>query len=148
LIVFLIVGNITGLFFLDSAILVAREMDFFLRDSLRWGVLRRPAWVLFLVGIFGSLFGPQSGILFQVFGVLWPAPFGYFAAVLVFSSLRVRDRAMRNYAKWVGLFAVVVAVAFLYPGRYLPFIMACLAVASLFFYRATSSLTLTGSLDG
>ncbi|MDA4121531.1 MAG: hypothetical protein OK404_03885 [Thaumarchaeota archaeon] len=147
LIVFIMVGNIVGYLFLDSAIQAARQMDFFLRDTLQWGILRGPAWAIFLIGMLGALFGPQTGILPQVFGVMWSGPFGYYAAVLAFSSLKVKDRVMRSYAKWVGLFASMVAIGFLYPGRNVPFILGCLVVGSLFFYRATSSLALTGSLE-
>jgi hypothetical protein len=139
---FVIAFNLVAFFYLDSTIKVARAMDFFHRDTFHWGKTNMIALALFVVGIVGTLFSPIGGTLFNL---LWIGTFGYVAIVLIATSLRVRDRAMRTYTKWVGLFAVVVALPFLYQGSPYP-VLVGFAVSSFVYYRATVSLLITGQV--
>jgi hypothetical protein len=140
---FIVAFNIVGLFFLDSTIQVARAMDFFHRDTLHWGRTKVLVFGLFVVGMVGTLFAPFGGALFNI---LWVAAFGYCATVLIATSLRVRDRAIRTYTRWIGLFAVIVSLPFLYPGASPYPVLAGFAVGSLAYYRATVSLLITGNV--
>jgi hypothetical protein len=147
LVVVVIASNIVGFLFLDSAISAARQVDFFLRDSLSWTKARYPIATVFLVGMLGTLFGPPSTIFTAITGsILWPMTWVYAAGALAYSSARANDKVIRNYAKWIGLFAISVAAGFLTPGLNLTVILLSLAVGSVFFYEATSALSLTGDL--
>jgi len=139
---FTIAFNLVAFFFLDSTIKVARGMDFFHRDTFHWVRTNMAVLALFVAGIVGTLFSPFDGTLFNL---LWIATFGYCAIVLIATSLRVRDRAMRTYTKWIGLFAVVVSLPFLYQGSPYP-VLVGFAVGSFVYYRATVSLLITGQV--
>jgi len=145
--VFIIAFNFAAFVFCDRTILVAREMDFFHRDTLGYGKVRWLVWTVSTIGMFGSLYGPSSGWVSYLFNVLWPGPLAYFAVALAATSLRVTDRAIRSYSKWFGLFTGVLAVSFLaLTGGPLVLVTGML-VASLLYYRATVSLSPTSKLD-
>jgi len=131
--------NLVAFFFLNGTIMVAQAMDFFHRDTFRWGKTNIIVLGLFMVSIAGTLFSPVGGTLFNV---LWIGIFAYGAIVLVATGLRVRDRAMRTHMKWIGLFAVVLSVPFLFRGNPYPLLLG-FAVGSLVYYRATVSLLIT-----
>ena len=139
---FAIAFNIVAFFFLNGTIMVAQAMDFFHRDTFRWGKTNTFLLGLLMVSIAGTLFSPVDGILFNV---VWVGIFGYGAIVLVATGLRVRDRAMRTHMKWIGLFAVVLSVSFLYRASPYPLLLG-FAVGSIVYYRATVSLLITGQV--
>ena len=144
---FIIVFNFAAFVFCDRTILVARELDFFHRDTLGYGKVRWLVWTMSAVGMFGSLYGPSSGWVSYLFAILWPGPLAYFAVALAATSLRVPDRAIKSYSKWFGLFTGVIAISFLaLTGGILP-LVAGMLVASIFYYRATVSLSATSKLD-
>jgi len=134
--------NLVAFFVLNGTIMVAQAMDFFHRDTFRWGKTNLIVLALFMVSIAGTLFSPVGGFLFNV---LWIGIFAYGAIVLVATGLRVRDRAMRTHMKWIGLFAVVLSVPFLFRASPYPLLLG-FAVGSLVYYRATVSLLITAQV--
>jgi hypothetical protein len=152
LVVFVIAFNLSAFVFLDRTILAARELDFFHRDTLRYGAARKLVWPISTIGMFGSLFFvPNSGIISSIFGILWSASLPYYSIALTVTSLRVSDRTMRNYAKWFGLFWVPLGANFLYgqltpPSGSFPILIGGL-VSSILYYRATVSLSPVGRLE-
>jgi len=145
--IFVVAFNLVAFVFCDRTILVAREMDFFHRDTLAYGRVRWFVWSASAIGMFGSLFGPSTGILSDLFIVLWPAPLAYFALALAATSFRVSDRAIRNYSKWFGLFTGMLALSFLVLNTGEVSITLGMFVASLLYYRSTVSLSSTSKLD-
>ena len=134
--------NLVAFFFLNGTITVAQAMDFFHRDTFSWGKTKLIVLALFIVSIMGTLFSPIGGFLFNV---LWISIYAYSAIVLVATGLRVRDRAMRTHMKWIGLYAVILSVPFLFRSTPYPLLLA-FAVGSLVYYRATTSLLITGQV--
>ena len=134
--------NLVAFFFLNGTIMVAQAMDFFHRDTFRWGETNIIVLGLFMVSIAGTLFSPVGGTLFNV---LWIGIFAYCAIVLVATGFRVRDRAMRTHMKWIGLFAVVLSVPFLFRASPYPLLLG-FAFGSLVYYRAIVSLLITGQV--
>lgn len=138
--VFLYAFNLAAFFFLDTTILVARELDFLHRDPARWTVTRWIVLAVIVLGIAGVYLGPSTGPVQLTFSLMWTLGFIGIAGVLAVASLRVRDRMMRSFTKWIGIFSIVVTVPFLYMGPSpFPF-MVGLAVASFMYYRAVTSL--------
>jgi hypothetical protein len=136
--------SVIGFFVLDSTIVVTRELDFFHRDTLHWKVVRKYAWVIFLFGAINIALplGLLPNFVTSLIAiVVWPAPLAYFGIVLAVSSLRTKDRSIRAYAKWVGLFAAAFAIVFALPPEILfPSILGTV-IGSFFFYRATMALS-------
>jgi hypothetical protein len=150
-VVFVIAFNLSAFVFLDRTILAARELDFFHRDTLRYGTARKLVWPISTIGMFGTFLTMNSGIVSSIFGILWPAPLAYYSIALTATSLRVSDRTMRNYAKWFGLFTVALGATFLYgqltpPSGSFPALIGGL-VSSILYYRATVSLSPVGRLE-
>jgi len=145
--IFVVAFNLVAFVFCDRTIMVVREMDFFHRDTLAYGKVRWFVWITSAVGMFGSLFGPSTGILSDLFFVLWPAPLAFFALALAATSFRVSDRAIRNYSKWFGLFTGMLAISFLVLNTGEVSITAGMFIASLLYYRSTVSLSTTSRLD-
>jgi hypothetical protein len=141
---------IVGFLVLDSTIAVARGLDFFHRDSLRWGSLRGPAWatmfiltfVLFVLGFLVGL-GPFDGII----PIAWPLPLAYFGCVLIVSSRRSQDRTLRSYSKWIGLFAGALVVDFALPVDQVIPELVFTALAAYCFYRTSMSLSSIYRID-
>lgn len=71
---FVIAFNLTIFVFLDRTILAAREMDFFHRDTLWYGTLRKIIWPLSTVGMFGAILTQTTNPAYSVFAILWPGP--------------------------------------------------------------------------
>ncbi len=119
----------------DRTIEVALYADYFHRDILYWKRgARKVFWAALFVLLVSELFAPPAGILY------WEGALAlvicYVAAVLAIGAGRAKDRAIRSYAKWVGLVVVTVVVLLpIYPYN------SPSVLSAYFLYRATGSLS-------
>jgi hypothetical protein len=138
----LVVGTVV---FIDRNILVARELDFFHRNSLRWGDLRLISYVGAPVSFAVSLVGGATGNgIVQLAGNLGlSGVLGYASASLLVSGLRLSDLVMRRFLKYAGggLVLLVATIAFPSPGPPLGIVYdAFLVLGCLLLYLSARSL--------
>jgi hypothetical protein len=149
------------LIFIDSNVAVAREIDFFHKDVLRWQTTRVPLFTVLVItsaiGIFGfasSASALVSGlVLFGYFTVLGVA-FAYSGAAMILIARRTYDRTMKKFVKMLG-FAILCYVLFLtlwipldaiYPSLG-DVVTDFIAIgAAYFFYKAAMSLSPVGKV--
>lgn len=130
---------------IDSTIGVARELDFFHTDTLRWKRGRMVAWPIVLAGAIAG--GIGSGQLqYALGGALLGVPFAYGGLVLVKSAPLLHDETMRGYLKWLGLI-VVGLVAEVITGSIFANLNFPLVFFSYSFYRAAKSLSVRSHLE-
>ena len=140
--------------FIDGAVIVAMDRDFFHRDTLRWKRLRSAfypiviacALVSVLGGGYGLNFFPGVGTLFLLIA------YGYSAAALVVSSGRTADMTLKRYVKMLGFSALGVVAAILdqiaysWSGYNLPLGVVFIVISYLL-YRAVMSLSPVGRVE-
>jgi hypothetical protein len=153
-----------------GAIEVALQTDFFHRDTLRWGTLRKlvygamAASVLLVIGTVavieisysnapysGFPMGLQLGI-FQ-FTIVFVAVFSYEAVALLVASLRTSDKTFRSHVRLLGLALAFVIIANLVDSPSTGFDGYALAdyaislVPTYLLYRAVMSLSVVGKVE-
>jgi hypothetical protein len=141
---------------IDRNVTVAREIDFFHRDILRWQSVRKPLFVVFVAftafGLVSTLtnYLPSSGegVGFLAFFAFIGATFVYSGAAMIAIARSTYDRTMKKFVRMLG-FAIFCFVAFVtiwiplngvYPN--LGDIIASFfgIAAAYFFYEAAMSL--------
>lgn len=141
--------------YVDRTILVAVRTDFFHRDTLHWGRVRRPAAVLLgcsiVVTLLLSWFVPTNPPLWALiclyeFFLVTIVTLGYGAVALVIGARRTADRTFRRHVLLLGmaLAAFVCLVgSFFIPGEDAQAVVsACISTGSLYIlYRAVMSLS-------
>jgi len=131
-----------------SSVNVALASDYFHRDALRWTGGGKFVFAgTVLVGYsLASLPAPAAvssssiyGVVSNLIGIVFALATAYAAIVLLVTYRRIRDRAIRNYTKWLA-----VALGFVFawivgpdPYNFLAFIVSALCL-----YRATGALVI------
>ena len=151
------------LFFIDSNVVVAREIDFFHRDILRWHKVRIPMFVAIVassaIAIVASadITAPVSlsGVAILVYFTLIGAALAYSGAVMFVIARTSYDRTMKRFVKMLG-FAVLFYVLFVTIWLPLDFIYPNLGDVvtdfiaigtAYFFYKAAMSLSFVGRIE-
>lgn len=133
---------------LDSAIGVALDLDFFHRDLLLWRRgARRAMWGILLIGVFlpilpFPLLSTDAAIGSALDGVLLFVPLAYASAILVLGYTRVTDELLRGFTKWIGLMVAALLVAIVVFPSNIPFVFV-----AYFLYRGASSLSLRSKIE-
>jgi len=152
------------LFFLDSNVAVAKEIDFFHRDILRWQKVRIPLLVAIVVTSAVTIVASTevtafaitlSGVAILVYFGLLGVALAYSGVVMLVISRTSYDRTMKRFVRMVG-FAVLFYVLFVTIWLPLDFLYANLGDVvtdfiaigtAYFFYRAAMSLSLVGRIQ-
>lgn len=149
------------LVFIDSNVSVAREIDFFHKDTLHWHSARIPMFsaVVASSAIVGVLLTTSAnsnilGIVLVGYFVLLGAVFAYSGAALFVIARRTYDRTMKRFVRMLA-FAILCYVLFLtlfipldaiYPSLG-DVVTAFIAIgAAYFFYLAAMSLSDVGRI--
>ena len=127
---------------IDRAIAVSLDLDFFHRDLLSWKRgLRYVSGGVWIFAIALGVFTPTAGLLTDILNVLLGAPIVYAAAVVILGFTRVRDALLRGYSKWVGVVVLsLVATGITFPYNF-PYVLVGYAL-----YRVATSLSLRDRL--
>ena len=152
--------------FIDGAVNVAMDSDFFHRDSLKWSGLRSAFYPIVIVSASVSVlggsydqsvqnpsqwlnYGPPLGVLLLLI------TYGYSAAALVVSARRTADMTLKRYVRTLGFSVLGVMAAILVEVYYswsadplsnLP-LGAVFVVLSFLLYRAVMSLSPMGKVE-
>ena len=159
------------LLFINSNIRVAKEMDFFHRDILRWEVVGRPVFALtagsgllsvLVILLYPSVLNSNASDtpfwvtvgVFQFFAV-WGATLCLGAAGLIIGARRTPDVTMKKFVRMVGLSLVCFALFFTI---WIPLSIISMdlgnvvsslfgAAAAYYIYRAAISLSPLGKVE-
>jgi hypothetical protein len=136
---------------LSSTVGVASDLDYFHRDTLRWGTMKRVFWagvVLVVVAttlVSVSQLNPCVAASCSPIAKLAPLIYGgsaliavilviYASAVLFVTSRRVKEKILRSHLKWLGLFAVTLIFS-------LSAFQILIPVSAYFLFRSSNFLT-------
>jgi hypothetical protein len=149
--------------FIDSTALVALELDFFHRNTLRWRKLRPVFYPLALIG--------ETTLLLITYASGLPSPpswataffvkplvgaffviFGYAVVAMVVAARRTQDRTLRRHVMLLGLFfATFIATTFMFNFTSIllvDLLNDLLVVLGYYaFYRAVMSLSPVGRVE-
>lgn len=114
---------IAFLLFIDSNVAVAREIDFFHKDILRWHSVRTPLFAVIIAGTVGivaiiqltntaAIDSSTAEIGYVLYFALLGVAFSYSGGAMFVIARRTYDRTMKKFVKLLG-FAVLSYVLFL-----------------------------------
>jgi len=158
----LVLLEVTLFAFVDGAVTVAIDNDFFHRDSMKWSRLRSAFYPIVVFSAADSVFlGSyyQSEITSSLWShipalgvVLLLIVFCYSAAALVVSARRTADRTLKWHVRILGfsVLSIVVAIfdqiAYSWSGYNLPLGIIFIVISYLL-YLAVMSLSLVGKVE-
>lgn len=141
-----VVGTLVTFGWIDGTIGVARELDFFHTDRLGWRRYRKIAWVaeasVLTIPITATP-TVTNPIIFVVVIALVGTPFVYAGLILARTAPHVHDATMREFFRWVGLYAAALVTA------QLVFTITSIPVlfTGYFLYCAAKSLSVRSRLE-
>lgn len=152
------------LIFINSNVLVAKEIDFFHKDILHWHSVYRPLLAVVIadsiIGLLVEVVFPnsplalESGLGFLTYFALVGVAMSYSGVAMFVIARRTFDHTMRNFIRMLG-FAVLSYTIFLTIWIPLDFIYPVLGdtvstfaaiAAAYFFYKAAMSLSFVGKI--
>ncbi len=150
--------------FIDSNVAVAREIDFFHTDILRWSRVRKPMFLALVIGSAVTLWASialatpassiTSGLIIVGYFIVLGVIFAYSGATMFVISRRTYDQTMKKFVKMLG-YALLCYVLFVTIWLPLDLLYAnlgdivtdfILIGAAYYFYRAAMSLTFVGRI--